>query len=107
MTSEYTLRPVARIRSDFTQKFGIPRQSGMAPGLESAIVFEPPYRDPNALRGLEEYSHLWLVWQFSQVVEEGQDGENWRPLVRPPGWEETPEWGYGPPAALSGPMPWG
>ncbi len=84
MTSEYTLRPVARIRSDFTQKFGIPRQSGMAPGLESAIVFEPPYRDPNALRGLEEYSHLWLIWQFSQVVEDGQDGENWRPLVRPP-----------------------
>ena len=91
MTSEYTLRPVARIRSDFTQKFGIPRQSGMVPGLESAIVFEPPYRDPSALRGLEEYSHLWLG----------------PPRCARPGWGGTPEWGYGPPAALSGPMPWG
>lgn len=84
MEGEYTLRPVARIRSDFTEKFGIPRQSGMAPGLEAAIVFEPPYRDLQALRGLEEYSHLWLIWQFSQVVAQEKDGEHWRPTVRPP-----------------------
>lgn len=84
MEGEYTLRPVARIRSDFTQKFGIPRQSGMVPGLEAAIVFEPPYRNREALRGLEEYSHLWLIWQFSQVVAQGQDGDHWRALVRPP-----------------------
>ena len=70
---------IARIRSDFPTKFGIPRQSGLAPALRSAVVFAPEYRNPDALRGLEEFSHLWLIWQFSQAVR-----ENWSPTVRPP-----------------------
>ena len=80
----YTLTPIARIRSDFKEKFGIPRQSGLVEALRARVVFEPAFRRPEALRGLEAYSHLWLIWQFSQVVAEGQDGANWRPTVRPP-----------------------
>lgn len=70
---------IARIRTDFPTKFGLPRQSGLVDALEGRIVFEPKYRDPNALRGLEEYSHLWLIWQFSEAVR-----EDWSPTVRPP-----------------------
>ena len=70
---------VARIRSDFPTKFGIPRQSGLVEALRSTVVFEPPYRDPEALRGLEGFSHIWLIWQFSGAVREG-----WSPTVRPP-----------------------
>ena len=80
----YTLTPIARIRSEFKEKFGIPRQSGLVEALRARVVFEPAFRRPEALRGLEAYSHLWLIWQFSQVVAEGQDGANWRPTVRPP-----------------------
>lgn len=80
----YTLRPIARLRCDLPTKFGVPRQSGLVKGLEGEIIFEPPYRDRNALRGIEEYTHLWLIWQFSHVVREGKDGENWSPTVRPP-----------------------
>ena len=64
---ETIIRPIAHIKSDFTDKFGIPRQSGLVPELTARIVFEPEYRDPNALVGLEGYSHLWLIWQFSTV----------------------------------------
>lgn len=69
---------IARIHTDFTEKFGIPRQSGLVenPGT---IVFEPPYRNPDALRGLEGYSHIWLLWQFSRAVR-----DEWSPTVRPP-----------------------
>ena len=70
---------IATIRSDFPTKFGIPRQSGLVEELEADIVFEPPYRNPDALRGLEGFSHLWLIWQFSQAVR-----ESWSPTVRPP-----------------------
>ena len=70
---------IARIRSDFPTKFGIPRQSGLVEDLRASVVFEPEYRNPDALRGLEEFSHLWLIWQFSQAVR-----ENWSPTVRPP-----------------------
>ena len=70
---------IARIRSDFTTKFGIPRQSGLISSLEAEIVFEPEYRDKNALRGLEGFSHIGLIWQFSEAVREG-----WSPTVRPP-----------------------
>ena len=73
------LKIVARIRTDFPSKFGLPRQSGLAEGLRGTVVFEPEYRDPNALRGLEGFSHLWLIWQFS-----GVDREGWSPTVRPP-----------------------
>lgn len=70
---------VARIRTDFPTKFGIPRQSGMVEGLRGRIVFEPEYRNAEALRGLEGFSHLWLIWDFSEAHREG-----WSPTVRPP-----------------------
>ena len=70
---------IARIHSDFPSKFGIPRQSGLVDDLTSTIIFEPEYRNPDALRGLEDFSHLWIIWQFSKAVKEG-----WSPTVRPP-----------------------
>lgn len=77
--AEYTIRPIAYIRSDFHTKFGIPRQAGIVPELESLLVFEPEFRDPEALRGIEGFSHLWLIWQFSENVRSG-----FSPTVRPP-----------------------
>ena len=74
-----TLEIIARIHTDFPDKFGIPRQSGLVEALEGRIVFEPKYRDPNALKGIDGYSHLWLIWQFSESVSEG-----WSPTVKPP-----------------------
>ena len=65
MADTFTLKVIARIKSDFTQKFGIPRQSSLGGGQLSTVVFEPEYRDANALRGIEGYSHLWLIWGFS------------------------------------------
>ena len=73
------LQIIARIRTDFPTKFGIPRQSGLVEQLEATIVFEPAYRNPDALRGLEGFSHLWLLWGFSQ-----NDRAGWSPMVRPP-----------------------
>lgn len=73
------MKIIARIHNDFKEKFGIPRQSGLSGELTSRIVFEPEYRNPEALRGIEGYSHLWLIWQFSESVR-----ENWSPTVRPP-----------------------
>ena len=70
---------VARIRSDFPAKFGIPRQSGLVEDLRARVVFEPEYRSPDALRGLEGFTHIWLIWQFSENLREG-----WSPTVRPP-----------------------
>lgn len=75
----HTLRPIAHMVSDFPEKFGIPRQAGIVPELESVVVFEPEYRDPEALRGIEGFSHLWLIWQFS-----GSLTETFSPTVRPP-----------------------
>jgi len=74
---------IARIRNAFPTKFGLPRQSGLVPELVSTIVFEPAFRVPEALRGIESYSHLWLIWEFHQAVREGETQE-WRPTVRPP-----------------------
>lgn len=74
-----TLEPVAHIHSDFPTKFGIPRQSGLVEELEALVVFEPPWRDDNALRGIEGFSHLWLIWEFSQSPR-----GSWSPTVRPP-----------------------
>ena len=76
---EYTMKVIARIHSDFPEKFGIPRQSGLVPALRAKIVFEPEYRNPDALRGIEGFSHLWLIWQFSAAVR-----DTWSPTVRPP-----------------------
>jgi len=73
------IRPIAHMKSDFPEKFGIPRQAGVVPELESVIVFEPEYRDPEALRGIEGFSHLWLIWQFSAALT-----ERFSPTVRPP-----------------------
>lgn len=73
------MRVIARMRSDFPTKFGIPRQSGLIDALRSTIVFEPAFRNPDALRGIEGYSHLWLLWQFSEAVR-----NQWSPTVRPP-----------------------
>ena len=73
------VRVIARIRSEFPEKFGIPRQSGLVDELRASVVFEPPYRVPEAVRGLEDFSHIWLIWQFSESLREG-----WSPTVRPP-----------------------
>jgi tRNA-Thr(GGU) m(6)t(6)A37 methyltransferase TsaA len=73
------MKIVARIHSDFPTKFGIPRQAGLVKELRATVVFEPEYRDPEALRGIEGFSHLWLIWQFSKAVR-----EDWSPTVRPP-----------------------
>ena len=66
----YTLKTIARIRSDFPTKFGIPKQSGLSQALEARVVFCPEYRSADAVRGLEEFSHIWLLWQFSAAVRE-------------------------------------
>ena len=76
---EHSLKVIARIETDFAEKFGIPRQSGLVPSLRGRVVFEPEYRNPEALRGIEGFSHLWLIWQFSRAVR-----ETWSPTVRPP-----------------------
>lgn len=73
------MRPIAKIYTDFPEKFGLPRQSGLVENLRGKIVFEPEYRDISAVRGLEEYSHIWLLWEFS-----GFKGGDWSPTVRPP-----------------------
>lgn len=73
------IRVIARMKSDFPAKFGIPRQSGLVEALHSTIIFEPEFRNPDALRGIEGYSHLWLIWQFSENVDAA-----WSPTVRPP-----------------------
>ncbi|NLC33169.1 MAG: tRNA (N6-threonylcarbamoyladenosine(37)-N6)-methyltransferase TrmO, partial [Clostridiales bacterium] len=73
------IQPIAHIKTDFPTKFGIPRQSGLAPNLEATIIFEPAYRSPQALRGIEGFSHLWLIWGFSANTDKA-----WSPTVRPP-----------------------
>lgn len=79
MSGPVPMKIIATMRSAFPTKFGIPRQSGLVESLRSTIVFEPPYRNPDALRGMEGFSHLWLIWSFSQAVR-----EDWSPTVRPP-----------------------
>jgi len=76
---QHSIKVIARIRSDFPEKFGIPRQSGLVPELRAKIVFEPEFRNADALRGIEGFSHLWLIWQFSAAVR-----DTWSPTVRPP-----------------------
>ena len=79
MVQEFSMKVIGRIQSDFATKFGVPRQSGLVDALESTVVFEPEYRNANALRGLEGFSHVWLVWVFDQAIR-----ETWSPTVRPP-----------------------
>ena len=73
------IKIIAHIRSDFPTKFGLPRQSGLVSELRAEIVFEPEYRNPDALRGLEGFSHLWIIWEFSEAKR-----DSWSPTVRPP-----------------------
>ena len=75
----HELKVIARIESDFKTKFGVPRQSGLVPELTARVVFEPEYRNPDALRGIEGFDRLWLIWRFSETAR-----EEWRPTVRPP-----------------------
>ena len=75
----YQTKVIARIRTDLPEKFGLPRQGCLIPELQGKIVFEPEFRSRDAVRGLEGYSHLWLIWQFSEAVR-----DTWSPLVRPP-----------------------
>ena len=79
MPQEFSMKTIARIHSDFAGKFGVPRQSGLVEALEARVVFEPEYRNSAALRGLEGFSHIWLVWVFDQAVR-----AEWSPTVRPP-----------------------
>ena len=77
--NETIIRPVAVYRGDFPEKFGLPRQAGVVPELEGLVVFEPEFRNPDALRGLEGFSHIWLIWQFSESLQ-----TEFSPTVRPP-----------------------
>ena len=79
MSGPQELRVIARIETDFSTKFGVPRQAGVVEALEGRIVFEPDFRNADALRGIEGFSHLWLIWQFSEAVR-----SDWSPTVRPP-----------------------
>ncbi len=78
MSKKILVDIIAKVRSEFPQKFGIPRQSGLA-DTSATVVFEPEYRDPDIIRGIEEYSYLWLIWEFSATAKDG-----WSPTVRPP-----------------------
>jgi len=77
--SDVNIQVIARMKSDFPSKFGIPRQSGLVEELRSTIIFQPEFRNSDALRGIEGFSHLWLIWQFSEAVR-----QDWSPTVRPP-----------------------
>ncbi len=74
------IKPIAFIRTEFPEKFGVPRQSGLARNLKGRIIFEPEYRNPDALRGLDGFSHIWLIWEFSA----NRTTSPWQPTVRPP-----------------------
>ena len=73
------MKIIAEIQTDMKEKFGLPRQSGLVPGLRGRIVFRPEFKSPEALRGLEGFSHIWVIWRF-----DGFDGDKWSPTVRPP-----------------------
>ena len=77
--NEYIIKPIAYIKNALNTKFGVPRQSGLAKELVSEIIFEPEYRNPDALRGITDFSHLWLIWGFSEARR-----SDWSPTVRPP-----------------------
>ncbi len=79
MSDSFNIKKIAEIRNGFSEKFGIPRQSGLCETVKSKIVFEPEYRKPEAFRGLEGFSHIWIIWQFSESVR-----DDWSPTVRPP-----------------------
>lgn len=79
MSEEFLIQPIAHIHTDFPEKFGIPRQSGIVEELQATVIFEPEYRTADAVRGLEQYSHIWLLWRFSECAD-----KPFSPTVRPP-----------------------
>ena len=81
-TGSLQIEPIAEIRTDFREKFGLPRQSGLVPALRGEIIFRPAYSHPDAVRGLERFSHLWLIWGFHAAQK--QEGKGWSATVRPP-----------------------
>ena len=99
---EMTLKVIAHIRTAFPTKFGIPRQSGLVDSLRGEIIFTPEYRNPDAVRGLEDFSHIWLVWQFS-----GACGIPGRPRCARRALAATPAWACSPPGRPSGQILWG
>lgn len=99
MSESMTVHIIARIRSDFGAKFGIPRQSGLVDSLTARVIFEPEYRNSDVLRGLDGFSHLWLIWQFSQCM-----GRDWSPTVRPPKLAATGAWAFLPRDRRFGPI---
>lgn len=81
----YTIKPIAYVQSDYNQKFGIPRQCGLVSDLEQAIVFEPEFSNPDAVKGLEGFSYIWLIWGFSEnAIDMTAKPIKWFPMVRPP-----------------------
>ena len=78
-TGNLSLKCIARIHTDFPEKFGIPRQSGLVNALKAVVIFEPKFRNPDALRGLEGFSHIWLIWGFHHI-----NRDRWAPMVKPP-----------------------
>lgn len=78
-SGEHTMKVIAHIHTDFPTKFGLPRQSGIVEELKASIVFEPEYRNPEAFRGIEGFTHIWLIWAFSETRR-----DTWSPMVRPP-----------------------
>lgn len=99
---EMTLKVIAHIRTAFPTKFGIPRQSGLVDSLRGEVIFTPEYRNADAVRGLEDFSHIWLVWQFP-----AQCGTAGPPPSGRPASAATPGWAYLPPARPSDPIRWG
>ena len=95
------LQVIARIHTELPEKFGVPRQSGLVPQLRGRIVFESAYRNPDAVRGLEDFSHLWLIWQFSGAIR-----QDWSPTVRPPRLGGNRRMGVLPPVLPSVPTIW-
>lgn len=95
------LQVIARIHTELPEKFGVPRQSGLVPQLRGRIVFEPAYRNPDAVRGLEDFSHLWLIWQFSGAIR-----QDWSLRCGRPVWGATAAWGSLPPVLPSVPTIW-
>lgn len=85
MSESYTIKPIAHIRSDYNEKFGIPRQPGLVTELEQSVIIDPDFSNIDAVRGLEDFSHIWLIWSFSENAFDMSDGNvKWYPTVRPP-----------------------
>ena len=98
MQREFPMKAIAHVRSDFSSKFGVPRQSGLVAALEATVVFAPEYRNPDALRGLEGFSHIWLVWVFDQNKH-----SSWHTQVRVPVPAEKDHYSILPPVRPTGP----